>query len=438
VLNSQSTAGATTYEANELAPVPTTPLPLFVDLRAMQASVQPIDNQGLAGAQVEAHLFARDLDGSLNPALRGAQAAQSGSVWDAITNPSANPPAVVMPFPPTPSWDTGSRHEVLLLPIHFWPNTIPGAPASDPEPPGRGSVKSARIYVPGVCSTELAFTTNNNDGLFDRVADELFKNFRDNVNKKKKVLIANGFANVYTRVTTLLDRGLAFGGTPRGGFFLYFWLQAGLFHPVVLQEVSVHFAANYEYELVLDDGRLAVVPTRNDLIVAPQSEFTDFRDALELQLPQKLHEAAAEQQHADVLKPCINGSPSVSAAFTAGQARNGALLLGLPEADADRVKTAVENPSNWECDGSNRALFITRAKRVNIYPDRVELVWFDREDPDDPMFGLYCFLVYAKSQNPSGPDPTKRLCSRSPRFVFPGTILNDPFVTVSRGPFVTQ
>src|SRR5581483_493885 len=91
VLDSESTAGANTYEANELATVPDTSLPLFVDMRATSANVGFVDNQNvLRGPHFEAHLFAVDLAGAapdgVNDFFRTYQAASPIGNWDTRTN----------------------------------------------------------------------------------------------------------------------------------------------------------------------------------------------------------------------------------------------------------------------------------------------------------------------------------------------------------------
>lgn len=451
VINQQSTAGARTYTAFDLSPVPTTALPINVDMRG-SASVQPVDNQGLRGPQVEAHLFAVDLAGDapdgLNEFLRADAAAEGSppSTWDGRTNGSTNPMDFVVPFPPFTWWNVQTRTPPIpIVTSTFWPiiPPKPAPPASDPT--GTASVKSARIYIPGLCSLEFPFTTGNNDGLFDTIADQLFLQFKQKIKdlaNQSIITTATGFGNVYTRVTTLLDRGIGVtaGGTPKGGFFLYFWLEAGVFHAIRLETISVNFAGNYEFEMGLDDGRIAVTATRNGgpnvgLIVSPQSTFKDFDDAMMITFPDELHKIAITKQHVDLVKFCGGGNDPTLVARTivAANASDGAQILGLSVGDQKRVGDAVRLPQNWECDGNGRAVFIARAKRVNIYPDAVELAWFDKEDPDDPMFGLYSYLVWAR-QNVSGPDPVKQLCAHAPTFAFGW---NRPYVTVKRGPFTT-
>jgi hypothetical protein len=442
VLNSESTAGANTYEAVELAPVPDTSLPLFVDMRAPSANVGFVDNQNvLRGPQVEAHLFAVDLFGvgalptdsfpppgpdGVNDYFRTTHAAGPVSVWDARTNLSTLPLDVIMPFPPTITWDVQVRSPHFLLPVDFWPMAVPDLPPSKPDPPGRGSVKSARIYLPGLCSFDVPYTNGGGTGLYDVLATGITSKIN-----------TGGLGTVYLRATPLLDSGLGPNTGPRGGFFLYFWFHGSQFNPFMLHDVNIDFAGNYEYALGLDDGRLAVQATRNDLVVAPQFKFNDFDQIASVQIAQGLRDKAVEIQHQS-FGPCLGGMDptATTRTITGGIAHDGAIDLGLSNADATRVQNAVTQISNWECftpsGGTSTVGFILRAKRINIYPDALELVWFDTEDPDDPMFGLYCAAVQLKKMGPVTSDPILQLCPHAPTFITPGTVSTRKFVTVSR------
>ena len=51
------------------------------------------------------------------------------------------------------------------------PRVLSGRHAA--EPSGRGSIKTVRMQLGGLCSSELAYTTPANDGLFDQISDTL-------------------------------------------------------------------------------------------------------------------------------------------------------------------------------------------------------------------------------------------------------------------------
>jgi hypothetical protein len=416
----RSTIQHVTLDSSQLGGLPSVPLAgggLSMDIFG-EYSLAAVDNQGLRGQQIEAHLYVADLTAT-NTYLRDLGAAQPVVQWDARTNASALGGSVVVPFAPAFSWPSGLRYDPgLLSPSYFWPNTTPGAPASAPT--GSGSIKSVRMYRPGLCGFEVPFTTARNDGLFDVVSDELFARFAANDKVKEP-------RRVYSRVTTLLDDGIDVFG-PKGGFFLNFWFD-GFF---LVQ--SINFTANYEYQLTLDDGRLAVVPTRNELLVQPQQAFGDFAGALDRELPQALRDVFVERQaigRDQLPMQCTDAEDATARArdFLGSLARDGAERLGYTDpADLDRVRAAVADPRNWFCDRDGFANFILRAKRLNVYANNLELVWFDEPDLDDPMYGAYAALAFDGR--------TGELCNRPRTVVLRG---GDPLLStfVQRRPIVT-
>jgi hypothetical protein len=86
----------------------------------------------------------------------------------------------------------------------------------------------------------------------------------------------------------------------------------------------------------------------------------------------------------------------------------GAGYLGITDVNAvNAMEAAASNPADWSCmatypfgdiSGVNacapvtpqyRCLYTARAKRINVMPDAVELVWFDTVAFDDPMFAVF-------------------------------------------------
>jgi hypothetical protein len=411
--------GARTVSSDALGQVPG--LPLLGDITAaavnsvdfigQNESLAPINTAGLQGQQIEAHLFVDDLTDMVGY-LRGVGAALAIQNWDARTTLGSEGLDIEIPFPPNPDWNTATRYEVdALLPLLFWPGTAPLDPADFPNPPGNGSFKSVRFYRPGICGTEISFTNSsaqgvNNAQIFDTISDQLFQKFSSNSS-----LDGGSAVRAWSRVTTLLDDGLNISG-PKGGFFLYFWFTATASGGAQ----DVNFAANYEYDFTLSDGRVAVTPVRNDLLVQPLSASRDFANALEADLPQTLNQTFIQAQKKG-FQPCggDNGAdPSASIALIGGLASAGGQKLGLNADDQTRLQNAISQSQNWSCDptpdGSTLANFILRAKRINIYPDTLELVRFDDQNPDDPMFALFAAGVTTGD--------TTSLCSR------PRTILD--------------
>jgi hypothetical protein len=162
-----------------------------------------------------------------------------------------------------------------------------------------------------------------------------------------------------------------------------------------------------------------LIPTRNDLLVQPQQSFKDFRDALELDLPKGINDNFVTQQQAPPVSPpgqpdnataCDTGNDptSVARVFFGIAAAQGGANLGYSMADQTNLNHAISQPGNWTCGADGKARFILRAKRINVYADAIELVWFDKADVNDPMYALYAASV--SQQTP------RSLCSR-PRTV---------------------
>jgi hypothetical protein len=83
----------------------------------------------------------------------------------------------------------------------------------------------------------------------------------------------------------------------------------------------------------------------------------------------------------------------------------------MSQGDADVVRDTVREPAHWFCvDNMGKivpfggtARFTLRARRIEVYPDAVELVWFDRYDTTATGFGLYCMLHQLATTIPGGP-----------------------------------
>lgn len=430
VVRTEGMVGPRTVSRSELGPVAFMPLlgsfnPLTaIDFSGVNVSLAPIDNQGLPGRQVEAHLFVDDLSAT-NDFLRFVGAASPVQPWDERAGVAHRGQTMVVPFPPHPGWSLNQRWSVgpPFLPVWFWGAAQPAESALTAD--GHPSIKAVRFYRAGLCSTEVAFTQANQRGVFDEISNQLFGQFAAN-----ESLDRGSAVRAYSRVTALLDDDIdAFG--PQGGFLLFFWFRASAAGGLQ----SVNFAANYDYAFTLVDGRVALVPKRNDLLVQPQQRFLSFANALEITLPKAVAETFERQQQAppraeagqtETAQLCGGPDPTrLGRELFKAAAMDGGQKLGYSAADQQRLGAAISQPHHWRCDG-DRARFILRAKRINIYGDAIELVWFDEVNLDDPMYALYAASV--SQQQPQA------LCSR-PRTIVGGTgprFRNRPLVTVAR------
>ena len=56
--------------------------------------------------------------------------------------------------------------------------------------------------------------------------------------------------------------------------------------------------------------------------------------------------------------------------------------------------------------GEGECEYVVRAKRLNVYPDAVELVWFDDKELDNSTYALW-----VAAQDPGGSGSTASLCT---------------------------
>ena len=467
VISQYPTSGALTINSAGLLGVPGVPLTsspingLTVDIYSSQASNAIVAGTELRGPTVEAHLYGSDLVAnydfleSIYAADDAACTGGLGSCWLNGTNASVLPRSAVLPYPPNPYWNTALRYAVSPLPSSaFFPASAPPAtpgqfdPApSDADPAGLGSVKSARIYVPGLCSTERMFHTSDWKGVFDAVEIGIWNAFGTNNQ-------VNAASVNYLYATTLLDDGLMFVGTantPRGGFLLDFWLQGQHITANGQPGEPTNFAANYSFYFGLADGFVSITPQRNCsqgtetdcLLVEPQLFYDDFRSALEGDLPSKFEEDSQSAQTQVIPGvACANGSVGAIPSAIANIARIAAQQYLGAGADATTIQTTVVGGINWTCVNGQVAV-VLRAKRVNVYEDRLELVWFDGEEPTNFAYGLYAAMVWI-NHNPGAVIPgtgvvppaglDQLLCSRPRAHVGPG----DPTSLGGNPPYLTR
>lgn len=167
-------------------------------------------------------------------------------------------------------------------------------------------------------------------------------------------------------------------------------------------------------------------------------------------VPDGLYLAAREEQTQYILEKtglsaCQVGDaqPCADAAFWAGEGvRKGADTLealgieSFSKDDRDAMKAAISERVNkedsssplkhWTCvpdaPGSDEGYcaFTIPAKRLNTYPDAVELVWFDEKEVNNPAYALYVAAHMQTGTDPSNGLPTfnkakvDELCSYHP------------------------
>lgn len=67
---------------------------------------------------------------------------------------------------------------------------------------------------------------------------------------------------------------------------------------------------------------------------------------------------------------------------------DGVIETETADDDVNELFSTVQAEENWQCD-AGRCQFKVAASRLNVYPDAVELVFFDDKDLDSFAFALY-------------------------------------------------
>jgi hypothetical protein len=385
--------------------------------------------------RVEVDLFSRDpseltatFDGALKSMLT------DHDKWLTLTQmPGAIPKVLVLP--------RGAATIDNKLPLttkHFFGGQTPQAPGNAPS--GKGSIKAAIVYDHGQCSRN----TSTKD-LLRQVSDGVWAGFLEKFNKgtwgNPPQPICNGEAHAFRKHSRTLawlreDDQQAL----RGGFFLslhYFihifsWLAA---------DIDAFFLMKYRWKL--DKGVLAVSadidPWYNVEGYDASSVKDQFTEALKNELPKRLGARSLDQQTVDVFKPgsltgrvhcrpkdaspCRDATNWFALAIMGGAQRlRSEGKVDLSNAEMTSLAIAANGAdgngkANWRCVpddpdvvsddlDKNHCEFVARAKRLNVYPDRLELVWFDGKETSNPAYALW--VAAHAAEDDAG---VKELCS---------------------------
>jgi hypothetical protein len=383
----------------------------------------------------------------------------------------AYPPSVNYPTDATPANPLGQPLEAQALRQFFYPLNVPGSgPGAAPFPPGRGSIKTAKVVDKGLCSKFLPYSASGM-GLLELVDSKIWP------------FLATAFCNTtikkfahygpYVHQTT--DREDA----QYGGFFFNTEVQIQ-----ALLGGGPHFLFHSKNDWDLFDGRLTISPQ-----VIFQTGQGSGVDTVMLGLYDKLghtmnHDirptdtpttfAEGVWQTADALQAfnqnfgCSQEAPGEetitwtpqpnmmqcggyisfiqgAAATAAASALPDLISLGpqvtqppaFTAADVQQIKDTVTQPvfeprlgknvyKNFRCvvrSGSPVCEYILRAKRLNVYPDGIELVFIDdRREFSNPTYPLW--LIAWDAHDPTNPNDTGlfKLCDSPTNLPNPLTV----------------
>jgi hypothetical protein len=351
----------------------------------------------------EVYLFDRDPE-EVRQALE-LEAYQYFKWRDTVVSPSVLPRVVVVPFPPNASFDLQQSVNVDLLEAQFWDGAnITGTAA---QPSGHGSVKALRVLQRGLCATEVPAVAT----FLQPVEKEVWEQVRDKLRAAPKISCHD--INIYRYYDrTILYMGHA-SGVPldvTGGFMLQF--SVGLRGPIT--DISLY--ADFEYELGLDDGILAVTHAKENNVLGVGNAGLEqaARDALTNLLPTIFRQRTLDQQtlvipgQTSACTPldATGATDTASCGNVVSQVMGGVALggpsVGLSMSDVTALqKTLGEKTNgvfrNWRCvpppsGGAAGCGLVLRARRINVLPDAIEMVWFDDNDLKSTAFALWVAL----------------------------------------------
>jgi hypothetical protein len=351
-------------------------------------------------------------------------ALQLSGMWDTFTQPGALPRSVVLSA--NRFTESNKRH---LSTVDFFSNVSPVGPAASPL---GGSIKAVRVYNHGACSAETLTAPGGMVGLLDRVSESVWKGFVEGVivedgecKEARKPFRFSSSAVNYLDHTPRETRDL------RGGFFLHFDYYADLPLSPVVPDIYTTVTARYEYTLV--DGILGLRDTRVFQYTTGPSwanPGAKMLDSLTETAPAKFAELARAEQTTKIIKDekfawATACDPTGSyqcegAASIAGSAvKKGAETLqklgeeSFSTQDQNKLSDAMMRRVNedapltdWVCvpdnsENGGHCEFTVPAKRLNVYPDAVELVWFDGKEVKNPAYALYVMAHFSEKNDPT-------------------------------------
>lgn len=294
-----------------------------------------------------------------------------------------------------------------LLENHFYPGVKAPCGANESPP----SVESAIVYDRGACARiediqprlvrSMRRTWNN---MFERVWSSVSVSSVD-----RRVMQASSW--VQTGLEPLDDL--------RGGFSAALSFRFDLTDPLTFVDVE----AVYDFRLRLTEGVLDAAVTEHLLDITspndPAGVFHDIEADIEegiedlqeeLGRAQTIDLLAAVEEDEDGNLPDHGCQPVIPSASCSAIVQQIVLLKDLgaaqleheegfewTEVELEQMKEAIEDPTRWSCSGDSpyfpdpisRCLLTVPGKRLNVYPDAVEIVWFDGRETDRLAYALW-------------------------------------------------
>lgn len=315
------------------------------------------------------------------------------------------------------------------------------------KPTTGASVKAVAVYQHGACGTEVALTD-----VLDHVVNAVWDGFRNS----DKV---DGPQSHYRFATAVVQKGsftdgkqgdVPPGTAVRGGFLFAFHFRAD--HASSNNEVW----GTYKYLLSLRDGVLFIDSDDVTKFELDSSgpfgwAFQDkMRDAAENALPAAIWADSLSRQlyvppspaTCQTLTDCEVASAFLAATVTVAKLQDAGVASPTTEqlarlrcaigsrVDCDAIGRPLDLARIWSCSPIQPVFgpaipcaFRVRAKRLLVFPDALEFIWFDGPEFDNATFGLFVAGL---------PDSRSRLCTVSLHMRGPAGLYARPFAKVGR------
>ncbi len=335
-----------------------------------------------------------------------------------------------------------------LSPSAFWATGVAEGQASAPT--GTGSVKAVRLLNHGVCSARRPILETILQPVVNAFFDKLVESVADNVS-------ADDLLVHFIHATAYVGSDQ---GSPHGGFVLDFSVEIGV--PIVFSTIELCATASYELflpESGAERGLLRVRPTVHSISGHPDQAI-DLYKALIEDVPKEFAKMADAEQILDPLEdvgednvvlsvPCFLGTADCNALldgfFDAIRKGGETESIGLSDEEIVALQNLISEPDpssntglkHWRCVGAappnpvtghpgspGVCKLVVRAKRLNVYPDEFELVWFDGKELDNPAYAVFVAAV--------GATIADEICNAPPNE--PTGSFSRPFATFSLGP----
>lgn len=343
------------------------------------------------------------------------------------------------------AWDGSDDPQVSeLWTSTFWGGLGSPEPCGEgAEPTGVGSVKSAIVYDRGTCAFII-------DDLQTRVRDRTRRTWNEIAGFVRDIPTLGLFNLPISRDRHRTETYVEIDGRTnetRGGFVFASALEVDL--PFGFNNLKV--GAGYDFLFhINDEGMIEAPGERLDIVLSGGGIFgepisnNEVQNAVWQEIQNRSGDVTKELQEeqwvdagdlVDIAEPfctALNPTPAVEQCaqyvglleVVTGVGRSNMIaegIVGEGEVPEDDLLALYSNQDNWRCKEA-RCQFRVQAKRLNVYPDAVEIVFFDEPEPELTSYALFAAM----------PQMGMTVVARCARSVVETTTLSRSKATVSR------